>query len=75
MAYNRRNKLLQMRMVITIYLREKKDGVSTAHVYRTHIYPIYPISRSTLYTYLSTPIDKLLKENMRGPANQFTLEL
>jgi hypothetical protein len=62
MAYNRRNKLLHMRNVLEIYKREKKDGVSTAHVFREHICPTYPMSRSTLYNYLSTPVDKLLKE-------------
>jgi len=62
MAYTRRNKLLQMRKVIEIYKEHKKDGVSTEHVYREHIFPIYPMSRTTLYNYLSTPVEKLLKE-------------
>ncbi len=62
MAYNRRNKLLQMQDILDIYIREKKDGISTAHVYRTHIYPVYRISITTLYNYISTPVFKLLKE-------------
>jgi hypothetical protein len=62
MAYKRTNKLLMMQKVIEIYLREKKPGISTAYVYRTYIYPVYPISISTLYNYLSTPVTKELKE-------------
>jgi hypothetical protein len=62
MAYKRTNKLLMMQKVIEIYLREKKPGISTAYVYRTYIYPVYPISIATLYNYLSTPVTKELKE-------------
>ena len=62
MAYNNRNKLLTMQKVIEIYLREKKPGISTAYVYRTYILPVYPISIVTLYSYLNTPVSKLLKE-------------
>ena len=73
MAYNKRNKLLQMRKVLDIYLAEKKDGVSTAHVFREHITKVYPMSRSTLYNYLSTPVDKLLKEEEQKRARQLEL--
>lgn len=62
MAYRKRNKLLMMQKVIEIYKREKKPGISTAWVYRTHIYPVYPISISTLYNYLATPVSRELKE-------------
>ncbi|MFZ4545945.1 MAG: hypothetical protein ACOYN4_00840 [Bacteroidales bacterium] len=62
MAYNKRNKLLTMQRVIEIYLREKKPGISTAFVYRTYIFPVYPISIATLYCYLNTPVNKQLKE-------------
>jgi len=50
-----------MQRVIEIYKRNKLPGVSTAHVYRTHIFPVYPISICTLYTYLSTPVERELK--------------
>jgi len=62
-----------MRKVLDIYLREKKDGVSTAHVFREHITPVYPMSRSTLYNILSTPVDKLLKEEENTRSNQLSL--
>ena len=73
MAYNKRNKLLQQKMVLEIYLREKKDGVSTAHIHREHINKIYPMSRSTLYNILSTPVEKLLKEEENKRASQLSL--
>ena len=62
MAYNRKNKLLQVQKVIEIYQREKRDGVTTRHIYRNCIFPIYPISVSTFYNYLTIPVTKLLKE-------------
>jgi hypothetical protein len=61
MAYNRRNKLLMMQRVIDVYLEHKKPGVSTAYVWREHIYPVYRISITTLYNYLNTPVGRELK--------------
>lgn len=63
-----------MRLVIEIYQREKKEGVSTAHVFRTYIFPQYPMSRSTLYNYLSTPVEKLLREE-EAKKNQASAQL
>ncbi len=63
MAYNRRNKLIMMQKVISIYQRHKHDGISTIYVYRTYIYPVYPISLNTLYNYLSTPVTRELKKH------------
>jgi len=51
-----------MRDIVEVYCQEKKPGVSTAYVYREYIYPRFHISRATLYTYLSTPIAKQIKE-------------
>ena len=62
MAYNRRNKLIMMQKVISIYQRHKNDGVSTIYVYRNYIYPVYPISLNTLYNYLSTPVQREIKK-------------
>jgi len=62
MAYNKRNKLLQMKRILDVYLREKRDGVSTAYVYRTYIFPQFNISISTLYNIIATPVERLLKE-------------
>lgn len=62
MAYKRRNKLLQMKSVIDCYLIHKTDGNTTAHVWRTHIYPRFHICLSTLYNYLATPVERMLKD-------------
>ena len=62
MAYNRKNKLLQMQKVCEVYQRHKQPGVSTAYVYRTHIFPEFHISIATLYIYLGTSISKELKQ-------------
>ena len=62
MSYNRINKLIQMQEIVQLYCREKKDGLTFAYVYKTFIWPQYYISRSTLYAYLRTPINKQLKE-------------
>jgi len=62
MAYNRRNKLLQMQSVIATYQKYKQPGVSTTYVYYTYIRPLFHISIATLYNYLSTPVNRELKE-------------
>lgn len=62
MAYNRRNKLLQMQSVIAVYTQYKQPGVSTTYVYNNYINPLFHISMATLYNYLSTPVNKELKE-------------
>ena len=54
---------MQMKQVLEVYNREKKDGVSTVYVYRTYIYPQFHISINTLYNILSTPVQKLLKDD------------
>lgn len=69
MAYNKKNKLLQMKQVIDCYLEHKRDGNTTAYVYRTYIWPRYHISMTTLYNYLSTPVEKLLKEEEKKLQN------
>ena len=72
MAYTRRNKLLQMQDVVECYNRHKLPGVTTAHVYRTHIFPQFRISLSTLYIYLATPVSRELKKLNDAP-NQLQL--
>lgn len=64
-----------MKQVIDCYLEHKTDGNTTAYVYRTHIWPRYHISIATLYNYLATPVDKLLKEEIerRQKAEQMKL--
>lgn len=62
MAYTHTNKLNLILDVQNVYNAHKKEGVSTMHVYRTHIKPLYHISRATFYNYLSTPAKKKLGE-------------
>lgn len=72
MAYTRKNKLLQMQDVIDCYNLHKLPGVTTAYVYRTHIFPKFRISLSTLYIYLSTPVSRELKK-LDEASNQLRL--
>ncbi len=51
-----------MQDVIEAYLAAKTEDNTTKWVYKWVIYPQFRISISTLYTYLRTPVKKLLKE-------------
>lgn len=51
-----------MQVVIEAYLAAKTDDNTTAWVHRKIIYPQFHISIATLYSYLNTPVKKLLKE-------------
>ena len=62
MAYNKLNKLYHIKKVVDVYILEKKDGMTTEYVYRTHIYPRFMISRSSFYSYLRMPVLKLIRE-------------
>jgi hypothetical protein len=78
MAYNNRNKLLQMQAIIELYLKHKTPDRTSSWVYRHIIYPQCHISRSTLYNYLNTPVKKLLREAEEKAAakkNILTLDL
>lgn len=81
MAYNNRNKLLQMQTIIEVYLAHKTADTTFSKVHKTVIFPMYHISRSTLYNYLNTPVKKLLKEldakkeAKKSADNQKTLNL
>ncbi len=65
MGYNRLNHLRRMHDIVEVYCREKKPGVSTAYVYKNFIKPRFHISLGTLYTYLSTPIERQIKEEQQ----------
>jgi hypothetical protein len=62
MAYNRKNKLLQMQHVCEVYQKHMLPGVTTAWVYRNIIFPQFHISIATLYIYLGTSIKKELRQ-------------
>lgn len=57
-----RNKLLRYQLILDLYHKYKTDDIPTTVIWRKYIYPIYPISRTTLYEILSTPVKKQLKE-------------
>lgn len=56
------NKLKRYKLIIDLYKQHKTDDIPTTIVWRKYICPVYPISRTTLYTILCTPVNKLLAE-------------
>lgn len=56
-----KNKLLRYKLVRELYQKHKTDDIPTTVVWRKYIYPVYPISRTTLYEVLCTPITSELK--------------
>ena len=57
-----KNKLLRYKDIRDVYLEHKTEDIPTTVIHRKYIYPRFYISRTTLYTVLNTPINKLLKE-------------
>lgn len=45
-----------------LYLKYKTEDIPDTVVLRKYIYPVYPISRTTLNTILNTPIDRELNK-------------
>ena len=62
MGYNRRNLLIKILEVQSIYLEHSKRGVTGKWIFNELIYPKYKISRATFYNYLATNAKKELKE-------------
>jgi hypothetical protein len=68
MAYTKQNigiqnnKLKRYKLIMDLYKAHKTEDIPTTVVWRKYIYPIYPISRTTLYTILCTPVNKELAE-------------
>lgn len=56
-----RNKLLRYRLIKDLYKLHKTEDIPTTVVWRKYICPVYPISRTTLYEILCTPITSELK--------------
>jgi len=57
-----KNKLLRYKIVLDLYKQHKTEDIPVTVVLRKYIYPKFPISRTTLYEILRTPVDKELKE-------------
>ncbi|WP_371860036.1 hypothetical protein [Flavobacterium noncentrifugens] len=56
------NKLRRYQLILELYHRHKTEDIADAVVLRKYIYPVYPISRTTLWTILTTPVNKELRE-------------
>lgn len=56
------NKLKRYKLILDLYKKHKTEDIPTTVVWRKYICPVYPISRTTLYEILCTPVNKLLAE-------------
>jgi len=56
------NKLQRYKLIKELYQFHKTEDIPTAVILRKYIFPVYPISRTTLHTILCTPINKEIKE-------------
>lgn len=55
------NTLLRYKLIKELYDKHKTEDIPDTVVLRKYVRPVYPISRTTLHTVLTTPINKLLK--------------
>ncbi|PRB03057.1 hypothetical protein CQ046_10910 [Chryseobacterium sp. MYb7] len=61
MASNiQKNTLIRYKNIRDLYLKYKTEDIPDTVILRKYIYPVYPISRTTLNTILNTPIDREL---------------
>lgn len=56
------NTLFRYKNIRDLYLKHKTEDIPDTVVLRKYIYPVYPISRTTLNTILNTPIDRELNK-------------
>lgn len=72
-----RNKLLRYRLIKDLYNQTIKDHPYTplTKIHEIYIFPIYPISRTTLYEILFTPVTTELQEVEKRINAQTTLKL
>lgn len=56
------NTLLRYKNIRDLYLLHKTDDIPDTVILRKYIFPIYPISRTTLNTILSTAIEKEIEK-------------
>ncbi|MDM1359863.1 hypothetical protein [Myroides marinus] len=50
------NKLKRYKLILDLYNKYKTDDIPTTVVWKKYICPVYPISRTTLYEVLNTPV-------------------
>lgn len=56
------NKLMRYKLILELYQKHKTEDIPDAVILRKYIFPVYPISRTTLYTILTTPVNKEIAE-------------
>lgn len=66
------NTLLRYKLIKELYDKHKTEDIPDTVVLRKYVRPIYPISRTTLHTILTTPINKLLKEAEERSMQRFS---
>lgn len=71
-----RNKLLRYKKIKELYqeLVKNHPHVPTTKILSEYIFPIYPISRTTLYEVLCTPINKQLRELEEMESKQLAVQ-
>jgi len=57
-----KNTLIRYKIIRDLYLKYKTEDIPDTVVLRKYIYPLYPISRTTLNTILNTPIERELQK-------------
>jgi len=65
-----KNKLMRYKLIKELYQKHKTEDIPTTVVWRKYVYPVYPISRTTLYEILCTPITSELKKIEELMSNQ-----
>ena len=56
------SKLKRYKLILDLYKKHKTEDIPDTVILRKYICPVYPISRTTLYTILTTSVNKLLAE-------------
>ncbi|AJA68201.1 hypothetical protein HX045_10160 [Myroides odoratimimus] len=54
------NKLRRYKLILDLYNQYKTEDIPVTVVWKKYICPVYPISRTTLYEVLNTPVYKEL---------------
>lgn len=57
-----KNTLIRYKNIRDLYLKHKTEDTPDTVILRKYIFPVYPISRTTLNTILNTPIDRELNK-------------
>lgn len=57
-----RNTLVRYRNIKDLYFKYKTEDIPDTVILRKYIYPVYPISRTTLITILNTDIETEFKK-------------